>query len=565
MRRWFAGTAALVCLGTVSAGASAQPPIDRARLEAFVDGAVIEGMQADRIAGMSVAVVGDGGVLLAKGYGRAATEPERAADADTLFRVGSISKTFTWIALMQQVEQGRLSLDDPINERLPDALAIPDEGFTQPIRVRHLMTHSAGFEDSVFGHLFTKDPERILPAPEYLVRYRVHRVREPGVLAVYSNFGATLAGEIVAQESGMPWQEYAEQRILRPLGMASATFREPYSEQVAARRGLPAPMPRELEARLAQGFQLDAGRLEAQPTEFVGPMASAGSLSASANDMARYMLALIDPARMQRAGVLRAETLLRMREPLHSNVEGLGPIRHGFLDYRLPGCKLALGHDGGLTLSHARMVVCPELGIGVFLAFNTPGGRSLQGTLAARIVERFVGGDLPAPVYGPGAPAQAEAVAGTYVMLRRPFHRTERALIASVPMRIQALPNGDLLRPALLGQPAERFLPLGDGLYQTEDGLGQLAARELNGRMHLFDAHGVMPADRAGFLDGPDGFLAALAAGLIFAVLGALAFVRALLSRSEAVRAGRGASLALDGAALVWMASFVLLGLACCR
>jgi hypothetical protein len=292
-------------------------------------------------------------------------------------------------------------------------------------------------------------------------------------------------------------------------------------------------------------------------------MAAAGSVSSSASDMATYMLALIDPARLERAGVLRAETALRMREPLHANLEGFGPIRHGFLDYRLPGCKLAFGHDGGLTLAHARMVVCPDLGIGVFLAFNTPAGGSLHGGLAARIVGRVVGGGPPTPVYGPDAPADARALAGTYVGLRRPFYRTERALMAvAARRRISALPNGDILVPGFPGQPPLRLMPRGDGRYQSEDGQVEFALREVDGRMRAFDSIGVMPSDRVGFFDGPDGLIVAYVLGLVFALVGALAFLRGLLSRRARALPGRGASLLLDGAALVWMAAFVLFSLA---
>jgi CubicO group peptidase (beta-lactamase class C family) len=555
-----AAFAAALGLAAAATGARAEPApraLDSALLEAFVDGSVAEGMQADRVAGMAVAVVSGGRVVLAKGYGLSA--PERAADADTLFRLGSISKTFTWIALMQLVEQGRLSLDDPVNERLPEVLRIPDEGFAEPIRVRHLMTHSAGFEDSMLGHLFAKDPERLLPASEYLVRYRVHRVRAPGSLAVYSNYGAALAGAVVAHVSGVAFEAYAEEEILRPLGMPSTTFREPVPSDVAAARGLPAPMPPELVARLSQGFERVAGALEAQTTELVGPMAAAGSGSASATDMATYMLALIEPGRMERAGVLRAETALRMREPLFSNLEGLGPLRHGFLDYRLPGCALAFGHDGGLTLAHARLVVCPSLGIGIFLAFNTPGGGSLHSALAARIVGHFFGGEVAKPVYGPDAPAEAAALAGTYLGLRRPYFRSERALAAGAArLRITALPNGDLLLPAFPGQPVQRLVPLGDGHYQTQDGQIEIAAREVGGRMRAFDSIGAMPAERMGLLEGPDGLLAAGACGHLFAIVGGLAFLRGLVSRRAKALPGRGAALALDAAAFVWLVAFTL-------
>ena len=180
-------------------------------------------------------------------------------DADTLFRVGSISKTPVWIAIMQLVEEGKLSLDDPINDRPPPALRIPDESFQKPILIRHLMTHTAGFEDSL-EDLFVHHPARLLALDESLAAHRVHRVREPGTLAVYSNYGAALAGALVAHITGEPWQDYAEGHILRPLGMPTATYREPYPDSIAAARGLPQPMAAEVFAKTTNGFS-GGGRL----------------------------------------------------------------------------------------------------------------------------------------------------------------------------------------------------------------------------------------------------------------------------------------------------------------
>src|SRR5215472_425157 len=145
---------------------TAPAPLDRARVEAFTDGLVLSAMRSGHVAGVGVAIVDRSGIVLTKGYGMAA--PGRAADADTLFRVGSISKTGTWIALMQLVQQGKLSLDDPINTHLPADLQIPDDGFKEPIRVRNLMSHNAGFEDSLFGQLFVFDDNKLLSQEAYL-------------------------------------------------------------------------------------------------------------------------------------------------------------------------------------------------------------------------------------------------------------------------------------------------------------------------------------------------------------------------------------------------------------
>ena len=117
-----------IALGAIDAVAQTQDPAERAKMEAFVDGAVREAMRAEKIAGVSVAIVDRAGVVMARGYGAAAFDPYRKVDADTLFRVGSISKTPVWIAIMQLVEEGKLSLDDPINDRLPSVAADPRRG-----------------------------------------------------------------------------------------------------------------------------------------------------------------------------------------------------------------------------------------------------------------------------------------------------------------------------------------------------------------------------------------------------------------------------------------------------
>src|SRR6185503_1394073 len=123
-------------------------PIPPAELEAFVDATVRLGMDETHVAGVAASVVQDGRVVLNKGYGFASFDPVQPVDPDTtLFRIGSITKTLPWIAAMRAVEAGKLDLDAPINRYLPPELQVPDEGFAQPIRMRDLMTHSAGFED----------------------------------------------------------------------------------------------------------------------------------------------------------------------------------------------------------------------------------------------------------------------------------------------------------------------------------------------------------------------------------------------------------------------------------
>jgi CubicO group peptidase (beta-lactamase class C family) len=539
--------------GTAPAGASdaGPPPLDRAEVSAFVDGAVREAMRTDHIAGVTVAIVDRSGVVMTRGYGVASLSPARPVDADTLFRVGSISKTGVWIALMQLVEAGKIGLDDPVNQHLPPALRIPDQGFSQPIRVRHLMTHSPGFEDSVLQDFFTHDPARLVPLEVFLRTHRVRRVREPGTVSVYSNYGASLAGAMVAYVSGQSWQDYAEQHVLRPLGMATATYREPYPTAVAQARGLAAPMPAATAAKVTDGFTYAAGALRQQAFEYASVVAPAGALSASANDMAAYMRALLDPALMQSAGVMRADTALAMRAPLFGNTPELGQWRHGFMDFSASSGRPGFGHDGDLIYQHSTMQIYPDAGVAIFISVNTPTGLPLLETLPDEILDRFVG-PLPRPVRAADAKAEAAAVAGTYRPLRVPARRTERALISFFGMaRVTALPNGDIL----VGQ--TRLMPVGGGVFARTDGPARIAFHKVGGRMRLFDPFSAGPADRVGYFEGPQWLSLISALGVLVAIWGVASGVRRLLLRRETA-----AAMALDGVCLIWLAAFALLAAA---
>jgi CubicO group peptidase (beta-lactamase class C family) len=544
--------AALVLL-TAPAHAQAPAPLDRDRVATFIDGAVAALMDSRHVAGVTVAVVDREGVVLARGYGQAGEN--RAVDADTLFRVGSISKTPTWLAIMQLVDDGKLTLDDPINDHLPEALRVPDEGFDEPIRIRHLMTHTPGFEDSALGHLFVPGPDRVLNMQDYLARYRVHRVRPAGSLAVYSNYGANLAGAIVAHETGGDFATYAETRIFRPLGMTSTTYREPYPAAIAAANSLPAPIAPDLALRISEGYRYLNGAYEAQPFEYVTHMAAAGSMSSSANDMARYMAALLSPEQMAAVQVLRSETAAGLTQPMHANFEGWGEWRHGFMSMDLGGGRWAYGHGGDTLFQHSAMLVSPELGFGIFVSTNTETGPLLEFPMIYAFVRAFFP-ESNTPAHA-AAVTQAESAryAGTYRGFRRPYYRTERALFSLIGAApITTAENGDLIIP---GPEPERMEPLGDGVYRSTSGPNRVAFREVEGRMRMYDSAGLAPMERIGFLQSPEwlGLIAGL--GAIVALWGVIAGARRIFARKET-----RAALIFDGLCLIWLVAGVLMAAA---
>jgi CubicO group peptidase (beta-lactamase class C family) len=535
---------------TLATTAFAQPappplaPLDRARVEAFMSGAARQAMRDDHIVGVSAAVIDPSGIVMTRGYGRAG--PDREVDADTLFRIGSISKTFTWIAIMQLVEAGELTLDDPVNDHLPEALRIPDDGFAEPILVRHLLTHSAGFEDSALGHLFVNRPEAVTTLSAYLARYRVRRVRAPGALSVYSNYGAALAGAIVEHESGQDWATYAEARILRPLGMASSTFREGYAPEIAAANALPAPAPGDVLARISEGFRMEQGQMQAAGFEYVMQIAPAGGMSASANDMALYMQALLDPARMAAAGVLSEATAHQLREPIFANNERLGAWRHGFMTFDLGGGRWAYGHGGDTIYQHSEMLVSPELGFGLFVTINSTATFSrAPASLAEAFIEEFY--PAPAPTRAEVTMAESARFAGTYGNLRRAFHRTEAGMYrVFAAIEVAPAENGDLIVAG--GLAPQRMIPLGDGVYQSVDGVNRIAFREVDGVMRMFDPFGLAPSDRIGFFESANWLNLILGLGLLVAVWGVLAGARRAFMRKET-----GGALVFDGLCLIWL------------
>src|SRR5215210_450051 len=203
-----------------TASSQQQGPTDRAELEAFLDKELGKEMKKHHIAGAAVSVVKDGELFFAKGYGEADLEKGISVDPkQTIFHVGSVGKLFTWTAVMQLVEEGKLDLDEDVNTYLD--FRIPDT-YPQPITLRHLMTHTSGFEDLYYERL-AKDPDDLLPPREWLISHMPARVSPPGKYAAYSSYGAALAGYIVARVSGEPYDRYIQEHILDPLGMAHTT------------------------------------------------------------------------------------------------------------------------------------------------------------------------------------------------------------------------------------------------------------------------------------------------------------------------------------------------------
>ncbi len=411
-RVWHGGAAAITLLmaATPLAGgaqtaleAVAEQTVEPQKLEGlgdFISGVMAQQIASHEVAGATIAVIHDGELLFSKGYGFADIEAgERVDPAVTLFRPGSVSKLFTWTALMQQVEQGRVDLDADVNDYI-DFDIPPFEG--RPIRVLDLMSHSPGLSD-VSG-ISAETVEELTPYGDWIKTHIPERVWVPGTEIAYSNYGVALAGYIVERVSGEAFASYAEDHIFAPLGMDSTTFRE--------------PLPDRLEDRMAKGYEMEDGRLVAQPFELYSSIMPAGSGSSTAHDMARFMLAMLNDGRLGEAQILEAGSVDVLLSDSLRNAPDLPGMAHGFYVVRETGPRL-VGHGGNTGDFHSNLILAPEADFGVFVSV-TGGEKSSDGRtdLTDAILGRVFPQD-PAPRLA--RPEDEELPVGTYRVNRRDY------------------------------------------------------------------------------------------------------------------------------------------------
>jgi CubicO group peptidase (beta-lactamase class C family) len=537
-------------------------PLPTAELEAFVDGVVKDAMAREHIAGATVSIVQNGQVVLKKGYGFSSLNPNRAVDPDrTLFRVGSISKTFTWIALMKEVEAGRIRLNQPVNLYLPERVQVKDQGYDQPVQVANLMDHSSGFEDRALGQLMERDYSRVRPLDLYLRQERPKRVHAPGAVSSYSNYGAALAGEAATYTSGKPYERLIEDEILVPLGMSHTTFREPHP----VKAGLPGPMPERLTADISDGYRWTPTGFVRRDYEFLGQIAPAGGGSSTAGDMARYMLMQLGDGRLGDTVIYGPATAQAFRTPLRKTPLGVNGWAHGLMVFDLPGGHRGYGH-GGATLSFlSNMVVAPDLNLGVFIATNTETGRPLVNRLPERIVEHFY--VPPAPFPRPGSPELAQRAgdfAGYYLTTRRAYSGLEGFINhLGGGATVAVTHDGKLVTTDNGG--VKTWVPEGaidEGRFIASQGSERLAFDLADGGAKAFHgASGTQVFERAPFWRQPRALaiLAALTAAAGLATLAGVVVRNRREFRENQVQSR--ASLVQNIQAVLWLVALALYGL----
>lgn len=477
-----------------------EPSREDATLEAFVDGAAEAQRRGLHTPGVVVSVVRDGRLVFAKGYGFADAPAGRPADGrDSLFRIGSISKTFVWTAAMMLADRGLIDLDADVNDYLKE-VEIP-AAFDAPVTMNHLMAHRAGFEDS-FG-VYTHADGGDLTLAEALTADMPARVFPPGARASYSNWGSALAAKVVEDVAGVPYETFLQEEILAPLGMISTTLRAPDA------------MPAPLRARLALGHGLEAQRGVEKGYMQLGPYAPAGAMASSAADMGRWMRFHLAGGVLEGTRLMSPEAhALMLSRRFDDRADGAG-LAHGFIATPYRGAIL-YGHSGATAAFYANMVMAPELGVGVFVAQNAANDLGPVLQLPELVLDRF----LPASTPGGVKQAHTEDLTpylGSYLLNRRSFKGFEKLFAAGALATASAGGDGTLL-VAYAGE-ARRFAPVGGGVFEDRYGARIAFGRDAAGAVtHMTDDMGVHSLERVGGIGHPVVFYAAFAAAGFFSL-----------------------------------------------
>jgi CubicO group peptidase (beta-lactamase class C family) len=309
--------------------------------------------------GLAIGVVRAGRLEFFHAHGVADIASNRPITQDTVFRIASITKTFTAVAVLQLWEQGLVDLDAPANDYLRAYKLVAAKAAWRPATIRHLLTHTAGIPEEVspwhalrpdFGESFRLG-EPLPPLARYY-RGGLRLVAEPGTRFRYNDHGPATLGQLVEDVSGEPLDRYFRERIFEPLGMFDSDLLR--SDHVAS--------------RLATGYELRSqGAKAVRERQWV--TAGASSIYSTPRDMARYLAMLLGGGANEHGSVLKPATVASVFEAHFQPDPRIAGLGLAFFRARL-GDRLAVEHQGTLPGFHSQIILAPEDGVGVMAFTN---------------------------------------------------------------------------------------------------------------------------------------------------------------------------------------------------
>jgi CubicO group peptidase (beta-lactamase class C family) len=462
---------------------SSNPPaahsLERADLEPWLDGLMPYAIERGDVAGAVVAVVKNGEVIFAKGYGFADVEKHKPVDAErTMFRPGSISKLFTWTAVMQLVEQGKLDLDHDVNEYLDFKIPPRSDG---PITLRNIMTHTPGFEEQIKS-LIVSDPKQLVPLKAYAEEKTPVRIFKAGSTPAYSNYATALAGYIVERVSGQLFDDYLDAHLFKPLEMSHATFRQ--------------PLPAAFKADMSNGYAL--GSQPPKPYEIV-IAAPAGSLAASGVDMAHFMIAHLEGGEYHGARILGAEALKKMHETPTDMIPPLNRMELGFYEQNYNGHRI-ISHGGDTVYMHSYLHLLLDDHVGLFVSVNSQGREGAAGAIRGALFDDFLNRYFPGTpdVRGVDAKTAAEhakLMAGYYESSRRAETSFISITSFASPFKLSVSKDGLLTAASFKGRNgAPRYYrEIAPFVWRDVNSGWRLAAKVVDGHVQRFSIDEISP------------------------------------------------------------------------
>jgi CubicO group peptidase (beta-lactamase class C family) len=451
MRRWLSIAVLAVSLGCASASPRLDDPTP-VTLEEF-KAAAQHVLDEARLPGAGFALVRADGIEWAGGLGWADRDARRPVDADTHFRVGSIGKTFVALALVQLYEDGKVDLDATVASLVPDVEIDNPWEATDPVRVRHLLEHTAGFDDMHLNEVYVVGDTPDRPLEDVLrLNPASRRVRwRPGTRMAYSNPGYALAARVVEVVSGKPYDQFISERILTPLEMTTSGFAVAPDDDAALAQGYAGPV----------GGPVVRRRIHLRP---------AGALTTSARELGQFVEMLLGWGERRGNYVVDPEYLSNMEWP-RTTVASTAGVRAGyglgiFSTIDLP--FHVLGHQGGIDGFVSAYGYSPSRDVGYVVLLNgtyAPEALTRLSSLAIRYLKRDV--EPPAPDRIAVAPADLERFEG-YYHDANPRHALFGAVEFPLSGRVVRVRDGRLTLSSLLGR-AEPLVPVNDALFRRED------------------------------------------------------------------------------------------------
>ena len=423
----------------------------------FVDSLLNRQIEEFRIPGLAFVLVKDGRVLMLKGHGYANLERSILVDPErTVFRAASVSKVVTATAVMQLVERGLLKTGEPVNNQLKTFQIA--EQFQPPITLENLLTHTAGFDQSAIARR-SRSALGVDSLASYLASGMPAQVFPPGEVMSYSNHGMALAGYLVEEDSGVPFESYMDENIFQPLGMTRSSY----------------SLPQSLAGELAMGYKHEGDGYLPFGFDYIRTVPSS-MLVTTADDMGRFITMQLQQGRYQDAVLLEEETLREMHRQHFTHHPGLDGIAYAYMERNYNNQRI-LWHDGNTGGFSSLLVLVPEQDLGFFVAYN------VESTSAARefLITRFFDQYFPAPVVPPPVPMTqsrpqlARKLAGHYRTTRYAHNSMEKLAVLLGPVddvTVTSNPDGSVN----LG--GDRFVEVAPLLFQREDGRGSIAFRE---------------------------------------------------------------------------------------